>query len=261
MIYHTPTSFWYLQMRSYIQNSKVGRKTSGDLHPLVKYLEKNYNNIGIPHQISAIHDILENSHKQQDTRAKLKWEEELNFHVSDDTWKEMNRNVHTTTASPYWREYAWKIQARYFIMSVQQVKYNNKIWSNCWRECGAPHDNLSHVLWFCPSLQLFWNNIQKEFNTIFNCDIHLNTGFVLLGKTVDEIQNENDKYLLRILHIAALKQITRNWLQRTCPSIVKWKETVQQIYQMKELTHKIRGNLKLFENRWSKSLYYHMVEA
>ena len=35
------------------------------------------------------------------------------------------------------------------------------------------------------------------------------------------IRNENDKYLLRILCITALKQITRNWLQKTCPLIQK----------------------------------------
>ncbi len=199
---------------------------------------------------------------KQDTRAKLKWEEELNIHISEDTWKEMNRNVHTTTASPYWREYAWKIQSRYFITPAQQAKYNNKILSNCWRDCGESYANFSHIFWFCPSLQLFWNNIQKEINTIFNCVIHLNADFMLLGKTVDKIQNENDKYLSRILRITALKQITRNWLQKPCPSIVKWRETVQQIYQMEELTYKIRGNLKLFEKRWSKwSQYYHMVEA
>ncbi len=122
----------------------------------------------------------------------------------------MNRNVHTTTASPYWREYAWKIQSRFFITSVQQVKYNKKILSNCWRECGESHANFSHIFWFCPLLQLFWNNIQREINTIFNGVIHLNTDFMLLGKTVDKIQNENDKYLLRILRITALKQITRN---------------------------------------------------
>lgn len=254
--------FRYLQMRSYIQNSIVGRKTSGDFHPLVQFLIKNYNNVRIPNQISLFYDILENTHKQEDTRAKLKWEEELNIHISEDTWKEMNRNVHTTTASPYWREYAWKIQSRYFITPVQQAKYNNKILSKCWRECGEPRANLSHIFWFCPSLQLFWNNIQKEINTVFKWVIYLNMDFVLLGKTVDNIQNENDKYLLRILRITALKQITRNWLQKTCPLIVKWRETVQQIYQMEELTYKIRGKLKLFEKRWSKwSLYYHMVVA
>ena len=100
---------------------------------------KNYDNIKVPHKISPVYTILENNCKYQDTKTKLKWEEELNISISEESWREMNQNVHSTTASPYWREYAWKIQSRYFITSVKQVKYNNKISESCWRECGEPY--------------------------------------------------------------------------------------------------------------------------
>lgn len=53
--------FRYLQIRSYIQNSDIKNKTSRDLHPLVQYLIKNYDQIKVPHQISAVYTILENN--------------------------------------------------------------------------------------------------------------------------------------------------------------------------------------------------------
>ena len=253
--------FYYLQLRSYIHASKIGRKSKSELHPLVQFLLRNYNKIRVPHQITTVYSILENSYKQQDTRAKLKWEEELNIHITEETWKQMNRNVHTTTASPYWREYAWKIQSRYFITPVQQVKYNHKVSSNCWRECGESHAKFSHIFWFCPSLKTFWNNIQNEMNIILRVVVNLNADVVLLGKNVNNVRGDNDRYLLRVLRVTALKQITRNWLQKTCPVIDKWRDTVQQISIMEHLTYKLRGNLKLFDTRWSKWLtYYKMVK-
>ena len=109
-------------------------------------------------------------------------------------------------------------------------------------------------------MKLFWNSIQNEINIIFKVVIHLNTDFVLLGQTINNIQNEKDRHLLRILRVAALKQVTRNWLQKSCPMIDKWRDTVQQIYNMEYLTYKLRGNLKVFDRRWSKwSMYYIMV--
>ena len=39
------------------------------------------------HMISSVYAVLESSHVQQDTRAKLKWEEELNICISEECWK------------------------------------------------------------------------------------------------------------------------------------------------------------------------------
>lgn len=153
----------YLQTRNYTHVSKIGRKIKSELHPLVQFLLKNYNNVRVPHQISAVYAILENSYKQQDTRAKLKWEEELNIHIAEETWKQMNRNIQHL---PIGGSMHGKLQSRYFITPVQQVKYNCKVISNCWRECGESYAKFSHIFWFCPSLKSFWNNIQNEINII-----------------------------------------------------------------------------------------------
>ena len=47
----------------------------------MQLLVKNYNNVKVQNQILAVYVILENNHKQQDTRANLKWEEEFDTHM------------------------------------------------------------------------------------------------------------------------------------------------------------------------------------
>lgn len=60
-------------------------------------------------------------------KAKLKWEEELNIGISEENWREINYKVHTTTVSPYWREYACKIKSQYFI---NIIKYHQAVGGN-----------------------------------------------------------------------------------------------------------------------------------
>ena len=146
--------------------------------------------------------------------------------------------------------------SRYFITPVQQAKYNNKIASSCWRECGKPYANVQHIFWSCPVLQIFWEKVQKEISYILRYAVQLNKDYMILGRTIDTPHEENDNCLLRVLRITALKQITRNWFQ-TPPTTEKWRDTTQQVHQMEYITDKMRGNLRLYEIRWAKwSTYY-----
>jgi hypothetical protein len=68
---------------------------------------------------------------------------------------------------------------------------------------------------------------------------------------------KKNNYLLRVLRITALKQISRHWLQKNPPTIEKWRDTTQQVHKMEYITYKMRGNLKVYELRWAKwSTYY-----
>ena len=66
---------------------------------------------------------------------------------------------------------------------------------------------------------------------------------ILLGIIPLEIHREGDKYLYTILRIAALKQITRKWLDAKPPSSNNWKTT--EIYKM-------RNHEDEFKRNWSK---------
>ena len=43
------------------------------------------------------------------------------------------------------------------------------------------------------------------------------------------------------MRAAALKLITKNWLRKVSPGVVKWRELMEQIKEMEKLMNKIRG--------------------
>ena len=75
---------------------------------------------------------------------------------------------------------------------------------------------------------------------------------IILGLTPLEIQSEGDKYLYSILRIAALKQITRNWLDVNPPSVNNWKKTIEEIKEMERITYKMRNREDQFNMNWRK---------
>ena len=72
-----------------------------------------------------------------------------------------------------------------------------------------------------------------------------------LGDLPDDISN-NDKYLLRILTVAAKKAITRKWLQTDPPTVQNWLEIIKEIQEMERLTFVLRLKIDLYRTRWEK---------
>ena len=83
-------------------------------------------------------------------------------------------------------------------------------------------------------------------------ELDLNNTFILLGKMPTQIINPDDKYLMRILRITAIKLVTKNWLQKISPTIKKWREMINQVKEMEMMTYKIRGNIKKGITLWNK---------
>ena len=75
---------------------------------------------------------------------------------------------------------------------------------------------------------------------------------ILLGIIPFEIHKEGDKYLFTILRIAALKQITRKWLDANSPSINDWEKTIEEIKEMERITYKMRNREDELKRNWCK---------
>ena len=124
--------------------------------------------------------------------------------------------------------------------------------AECWRKFAELEANHAHIFFFCPILKRFWETVQVNIRNTFGLRNPLHPINILLGIIPLEIHREGDKYLYTILRIAALKQITRKWLDAKPPTINNWKITVEDIKEMERITYKMRNREDEFKRNWSK---------
>lgn len=172
--------------------------------------------------------------------------------IIKEDWEDSCKRIFRTTQSKYWKEFAWKINMRVFATPKITSKYSSSGRAECWRECGEQEAHHSHIFYFCPVLKKFWGLIQEKTISIFNLKKPLHPLNIILGIIPAEIESRGDKYLYTIIRIAALKQITWNWMNVKAPSINVWKLTVEDIKEMERITYKLRNREDEFMRFWSK---------
>lgn len=239
----------YLQVRAYLLKF-LRTQANKETHPLIHFLIKSHK-MTPKNTLSKVYKILQNNNNMEDS-IHVKWNLEIGDQINEEEWKQICSEIHKTTNSKFWREFAWKLYTRFFITPNVLSKINKSTTSECWRKCGEMRANHSHIFFFCPGLAGFWQLIMDKMKSIFKFKNRLNPINIILGKSPPELTQEIDKYLYRILRTAALKQITRNWLKPLTPPHQKWKETVQEIMEMERITFRIRNKESEFNKRWNK---------
>ncbi len=121
----------------------------------------------------------------------------------------------------------------------------------CWRNCGDNEADHHHIFWSCPKLRPFWENILRVMQCILGQQIPLTFTTLYLGDLPEAITG-NDRYLLKILTVAAKKAITRKWLQTDPPTITNWLEIIKEIHEMERLTFLLRLKNDLYCARLEK---------
>lgn len=170
--------------------------------------------------------------------------------ITNQQWENMCETVFSTTCSMYWREFSWKNLVRYFI-TPKMKPFLEKSQQRCWRGCKDNDANHFHIFWSCPKIHVFWKNIYVYLQQLFGKQISLSCLVLYLGDIPAGMMS-SDKYLLKILTVAAKKAITRKWLQIEPPSVDKWLGIIEEIHEMERLTFLLRLRSDLYVARWSK---------
>lgn len=161
--------------------------------------------------------------------------------LSEEEWDKVNEGQWKTTCSLSWREYGWKNIVRYFITPTQQKSQDTRRW----RLCGENKANHFHIFWGCPCIIPFWQELKKSMETILKVQIPLSFEVLYLGK-----ENQEIKYIFRIMVVVAKKAITRKWLKKDPPKIEDWVDVMLDIYRMEKLTFSARLKSETFKNYW-----------
>lgn len=102
--------FRFFQVRSYLFDV-LKKKSIQEINPLIKYMLKIYDCGTETKLLTKLVKLIQANHqdKQMDLNVKNKWENEILCNISPVDWEQMCKNIHETTNSNYWKEFAWKI--------------------------------------------------------------------------------------------------------------------------------------------------------
>lgn len=104
----------------------------------------------------------------------------------------------------------------------------------------ATDSNFLHTFWSCEKLKKYWDDIFSALIDIFHIYIPKEPLYALLGVAPQGFERRDDMYLLQILLVAAVKELTVNWLKPTVPTFQSWKDRVWELYRMEKITHNLR---------------------
>lgn len=101
----------YLQLRNYL-NEKAHLKSLKDLHPLIQYMAKKCQSEITENVTGQIYKTIQEYESIDLYNIKDRWEQEMNKTISEEEWNLCLKDMNVHIKSPYWQEYAWKINVR-----------------------------------------------------------------------------------------------------------------------------------------------------
>ena len=192
--YDLPKShlFRFFQVRSYLFDV-LKKKSIQEINPMIKYILRIYDH-GVETKIlTHLVKLIQSNHqdRQTDLNIKNRWENEILDNISSVDWEQVCKNIHETTNSNYWKEFAWKIVNRYFRTPQIQSKYKGNLTASCWRKCGEQMAHHGHIFWSCAVICDFWENSVKELSNIFGLSFDKNPLVLVLGKLPEKMKKKD----------------------------------------------------------------------
>lgn len=114
------------------------------------------------HTLSVVYKYLISESKEEEISYVRKWEEELGYTIPGADWERAFIAAHKLSISTRHQERNCKILARWYKCPVDMNNISSDNTDRCWR-CGVAKGTMSHMWYFCPEIQLFWEMVFKSY--------------------------------------------------------------------------------------------------
>uniref|UniRef100_A0A8C6SKR5 Reverse transcriptase zinc-binding domain-containing protein n=1 Tax=Neogobius melanostomus TaxID=47308 RepID=A0A8C6SKR5_9GOBI len=119
---------------------------------------------------------------QRCSSTKGKWEKELQVIIDEDDWYQISKSNFIHIRSPFWQEFAWKLQLRFFKTPHMISKFSkDKDTAACWRKCGEKEADYLHIFLTCPKIANFWNKVTSNIKQMIGNKVTYEEKHLLLG--------------------------------------------------------------------------------
>lgn len=124
---------------------------------------------------------------------------------------------------------------------------------SCWR-CDEGGASILHILWTCPMLKDWWNNIHKIIFEVLHKRFQISAKLAVLGSTIELQDLHFSSFEVRwiILALTTAKRILlRHWRKRYLPHHEEWSTTMAQLAAYERVTYSLLDKLDQYVFTWS----------
>lgn len=149
--------------------------------------------------------------------------------LSESQWNAALKNSTTISKCVRYKMIQLKIIHRAY-MTPKTMSKIDSVSNLCWHGCGSV-GTLMHMLWYCPAVKQFWQDIVDVLNSIFNNGIMLCPIVCLFGVDIDGIQSKNIQHVCSLAFMVAKRTIFLNWKEckKNCFSMDSWRNDFMDI--------------------------------
>ncbi|KAJ1081637.1 hypothetical protein NDU88_001815 [Pleurodeles waltl] len=187
--------------------------------------------------ISKLYRLLQGENRLPKSKGQLRWERELERELSDEEWDSIFYRIYHTAYNAAGTETSYKIASYWYYTPARLHAWDHDKSDLCWRGCGAT-GTLLHLLWHCPKLHLYWENIIDDIDAAFQVKIPRLPSYILLGlpnPLTFPLRSLKGRQMALALN-AALQLLLALWGTDRVLTRISWLQKLWFILAMEKLT-------------------------
>lgn len=181
-------------------------------------------------------------------KCRKKWVEDVG-EINDNQWEAALKAIPVVSLSASQRLSQLFILHRAYRTPVQLHRWGGRDSSAC-PKCGVHRGDFIHLMWRCPKLHRYWEEVSRRISGLAQIHIPLNPTVYFLG-AIEAEMFPGGKYLMitRLMYLAR-KLIARYWMTPTVPTGKQWISYVNSLLPRERLAYNRRNDKGKFDKIW-----------